>query len=197
MSPSPVPLIVVTTAQDEVELINKTLRDAGHPAHCHWIKRLDVLRDSIHSVRPELLVFYADRFQTPVNEIAKLRLHPEGAVPLLVLRQQADEAAIAAVLAAGAQDLVSIACRDRLAAVATRELRAYRLERSLNRTLLSATQYKHQFKSFLAGAVDAIAYVQEGIVVEANQAWAELFGRGIDDAINTPLMDLFDAASHA
>src|SRR5690606_229725 len=146
---------------------------------------------------PELLVFCADRFQTPVAEIAKPRMHPEGPVPLLVLRQQADEAAIAAELAAGAQDLVSVASRGRPAAVAARELRAFRLERSLNRTLLSATQYKHQFKSFLAGAVDAIAYVQEGIVVEANQAWAELFGRGIDDAINMPLMDLFDAASHA
>src|SRR5690606_19287562 len=85
MSPSRVPLIVVTTAEDEVELINKTLRDAGHPAHCHWIKRLDGLGDAIDTVRPELLIFCADRFETPVDEIAKLRLHPQGAVPLLVL----------------------------------------------------------------------------------------------------------------
>jgi len=197
MSPSPVPLIVVTTAEDEVELINKTLRDAGHPARCHWVKRLDALADSIRSIGPELLVYSADRFRTPVAEIAKLRKQPEGAVPLLVLRRQADEAAISEVLAAGAQDLVSIGCRERLAAVAAREVRAFRLERSLNRTLLSATQYKHQFKTFLAGAVDAIAYVQEGIVVEANQAWAELFGRGVDDAVNMPLMDFFDAGSHA
>jgi len=197
MSPSPVPLIVVTTAQDEVELINKTLRDAGHPAHCHWVQRLDQLVESIRKLKPELLVYYADRFKTPVAEIAKLRQQPEGAIPLLVVRAQADEAAIADVLAAGAQDLVSIGCRARLAAVASRELRAFRLERSLNRTLLSATQYKHQFKTFLAGAVDAIAYVQEGIIVEANQAWAELFGLGVDDAVNTPLMDLFDAGSHA
>ncbi len=197
MSPSPVPLIVVTTAEDDVELINKTLRDAGHPAHCHWIKRLDGLHDSIRSVDPELLIYYADRFPTPVAEVAKLRQQPDGAVPLLVLKQQADEETISQVLAAGAQDLVSVGCRKRLAAVATRELRAFRLERSLNRTLLSAKQYKTQFQSFLAGAVDAIAYAQEGIVVEANQAWAELFGRGMDDAVDVPLMDFFDAGSHA
>src|SRR5690606_27833696 len=37
---------------------------------------------------------------------------------------------------------------------------------------------------------------QEGIIVEANQAWAELFGKSTDDAVNAPLMDLFDPSSH-
>src|SRR5690606_32832615 len=46
------------------------------------------------------------------------------------------------------------------------------------------------------GAADAVAYVQEGIVVEANHAWAELFGQNVDDAVNMPLMDLFNASSH-
>src|SRR5690606_19444580 len=82
-------------------------------------------------------------------------------------------------------------------AVAARELRAYRLEQALNTTLQSATQYKRQLKSFLEGAADAIAYVQEGIIVEANQAWIELFGRSADDTVNAPLMDLFDPSSHA
>src|SRR5690606_6553370 len=124
---------------------------------------------------PQLLWYCADRFQTPVVEIAKLRQKTEGSVPLVVLCARADEAAISEALAAGAQDLVSMGCRERLAAVAARELRAYRLEQALNATLQSATQYKRQLKSFLAGSADAIAYVQEGIIVEANQAWAELF----------------------
>lgn len=197
MAQSPVPLIVATTAEDDVELINKTLRDAGFPAHCHWVKRLDEIETAIHTQRPQLLWYCADRFQTPVREIAKLRQQAEGAVPLLVLCARADETAITDALVAGAQDLVSMGCPERLAAVAARELRAYRLEQALNTTLHSATQYKRQLKSFLAGAADAIAYVQEGIIVEANQAWAELFGKEIDDAVNTTVMDLFDPSSHA
>src|SRR5690606_27602177 len=197
MPQAPVPLIVATTAEDDVELINKTLRDAGYPARCHWVKRLDELEAAIRSTRPQLLWYCADRFQTPVGEIAKLRKRAENNVPLLVLRARADETAISQALADGAQDLVSMGCRERLAAVAARELRAYRLEQALNTTLQSATQYKRQLKSFLDGAADAIAYVQEGIIVEANQAWAELFGKSVDDALNSPLMDLFDPSSHA
>lgn len=31
-------IAVMTDNQDDVEFINGTLRDAGHTAHCHWIK---------------------------------------------------------------------------------------------------------------------------------------------------------------
>ena len=83
---------------------------------------------------------------------------------------------------AGRPDLVSLGQPERLRHVAERELRAFRLERALNETLQSATQYKRQLKAFMAGSIDAIAYVQDGIVVEANQAWAHLFGQADPDA---------------
>src|SRR5690606_33426420 len=49
----------------------------------------------------------------------------------------------------------------------------------------------------MAGSVDAIAHVQEGILIDANQAWAELFGRAEPQELQGPLMDLFDANSQA
>src|SRR5690606_29896811 len=79
-----------------------------------------------------------------------------------------------------------------------RELRSFRLERALNETLQSANQYKKQLKAFLADSVDAIAHVQEGILVDANQAWAHLFGcESGEQMVGMPLMDQFDPSSHA
>jgi diguanylate cyclase (GGDEF)-like protein len=50
----------------------------------------------------------------------------------------------------------------------------------------------------MAGSVDALAYVQEGILVDANQAWADLLGYPSSEALfGTPLMDSFDGASKA
>jgi PAS domain-containing protein len=87
---------------------------------------------------------------------------------------------------------------ERLRSVAEREIRAFRLERALNETLLSASQYKKQLKAFLAGSVDAIAHVQEGILVDANRAWADLFGHPqADDLVGAPLMDFFDRGDQA
>ena len=65
------------------------------------------------------------------------------------------------------------------------------------RTLSSAREYREQLQKFLEGSADAITHVQEGIIVDANRAWLELFGYSGDDALTgTPLMDLFEQETH-
>jgi diguanylate cyclase (GGDEF)-like protein len=187
-------VLVLATRQEEAELVNRTLRDAGHRARCEWIQRTDAVGDALQDKDPQLLIVFADNI-VAIREVAKTRQNVAPMVPLIVVRKAADEAAISEVMAAGAQDLVSTERPQRLCAVAERELRSYRLERALNETLSSAAQYRKQLKSFLAGTVDAIAHVHEGIVVEANQAWANLFGLPDAEAAHGPLMDHFSAES--
>ena len=82
--------------------------------------------------------------------------------------------------------------------MAIRELHSARLDNALAGTLASARQYRDQMKAFMAGSTDAIAHVQEGIVVDVNPAWVELFG--YEDAgalLGQPLMDFFHQRSHA
>ena len=77
-----------------------------------------------------------------------------------------------------------------------RELRAFRLERALNTTVKSARDARSQLESVLQRSNDAIVQVQEGIVVDANPAWAELFG-SLDGLVGQPVMDLFDESNQA
>jgi EAL domain-containing protein (putative c-di-GMP-specific phosphodiesterase class I)/GGDEF domain-containing protein len=50
----------------------------------------------------------------------------------------------------------------------------------------------------MTGSTDAIAHVQEGIVVDVNPAWVELFGHDEASALlGQPLMDQFQQRSHA
>jgi multidomain signaling protein FimX len=198
MVQAPVPLIVLSGREDDVELVNRSLRDGGHPVRCHWVTKVDALATALDDHAPELLCFFPDSLPAPIREIAKIKQQAAGSVPLVVISQAAQETDIAEALLAGAQDLVSLGQTERLRSVAERELRAFRLERALNETLFSASQYKKQLKSFMAGSVDAIAHVQEGILVDANQAWADLLGySGTDGLIGAPLMDFFDAGSKA
>ena len=198
MVQAPVPLIVLSGREDDVELVNRSLRDGGHAVRCHWVAKVDKLLGALQEHAPELLCFFPDSLPIAIREIAKIRKHAAGGVPLVVVSKDAQETDIAEALLAGAQDLVSVGQTDRLRSVAERELRAYRLERALNDTLFSANQYKKQLKAFMAGSVDAIAYVQEGILIDANQAWADLLGHPSAEALfGTPLMDSFDGASKA
>ncbi len=190
---SAVPLIVLSPARDPVEAINSILRRAGHPVHCTWIPALGDLADALPQINPQLLIEVPGPGED-LGSIIKVRDHVAPTVPLVVVAEAVDEGAIAEAMSAGARDVVSLASPVRLAAVIARELRAFRLERALTSTLKSAHDARNQLESVLQRSNDAIVQVQEGIVIDANPAWLELFGIK-DPLIGQPVMDLFDEAS--
>ena len=192
-----VPMIVMTRSQDHVEAINSTLRKAGHPVHCTWLPDAGDLGDALTQLNPEMLVAFVDELGIDVASLIKVKQQSAPEMPVLIVRDKVDEAAIAEAMRLGAQDAVTLGNPSRLQSVATRELRAYRLERALSATLSSAREYREQLQHFLDGSADAITHVQEGIIVDANRAWLELFGYVGDDALTgTPLMDLFEQETH-
>ena len=191
-------IAVLSEDQDDVELINSTLRDAGHVVHCHWIDHPGKLADTLSVERVELLIMNCDRFQDSIREVIKSKdlFNPE--LPLIALKKQADEAAIQKAMRSGAVDLVSIGLKNRLTSVVSRELRALRAERALNSTIQSAAEYKKLVRDFMQASTAAIALVQEGIIVEANIAWIGLFkAANIEEVAGMPLMDSFDSEQHA
>ena len=97
-------------------------------------------------------------------------------VPLIVVAESVDEARIAEAMQLGARDVVSLGKPARLQAVMARELRSFRLERALGNTLRSASDARRQLETVLKRSNDAILQAQEGIVVDANASWLELFG---------------------
>ena len=192
-----VPMIVMTKSQDHVEAINSSLRSAGHPVHCTWLSDARDLDDALTQINPEMLIVFIDELGIDLASIMTLKGQNAAEMPVLIVRERVDEATIAEAMRLGAQDVVTLTNRSRLQSVATRELRAYRLERALSATLSSAREYKDQLQNFLEGSADAITHVQEGIVVDANRAWLELFGYSGDEALNgMPLMDLFEQETH-
>jgi diguanylate cyclase (GGDEF)-like protein len=197
MKEASVPVIVLTAREDDVELVNQTLRAAGHAVKCHWLRTLDELGILLETEKVQLIAYFVDTLKTSIAQVAKARLQHSRMVPLIIIGNAVDENAICDAMQEGAQDMVSVGQRDRLIAVAEREMRSYRLEKALNETLNSASHYKDQLKNFMAGSVDAIAEVQEGIVVDANQAWAELLGHECPEMAHGPLMDYIDSNSQA
>ena len=192
-----VPLIVVSSTRDPVEALNSLLRKQGMAAHCTWIPAIADLPDALTQINPQLLVLVStDGRELPQVAMVRSRVSPE--VPLLVLRPQLTETEMAADLAQGARDSITLIEGQRAHSVIARELATYRAERALRETLQSAQEYRKQLDTVLTRSNDAIAQVQEGIVVEVNQSWLDLIGcADARDVIGQPVMDFFDEANHA
>jgi EAL domain-containing protein (putative c-di-GMP-specific phosphodiesterase class I)/GGDEF domain-containing protein len=165
--------------------------------HCTWVRDLSSLGDTLAQAGPQLIFLCcSDPEETAAALDARQRFATQ--VPTLLVREALDAAVLSDALMLGAQDVVTLDARPRLQAVASRELHAARLDHALAGTLASARQYRDQMKAFMTGSADAIAHVQEGIVVDVNPAWVELFGHEEPAAfLGQPLMDFFLQRSHA
>ncbi|HEY1283654.1 MAG TPA: EAL domain-containing protein [Steroidobacteraceae bacterium] len=191
-----VPLIVLSTTRDPVESINSILRRAGHPVHCTWIPSLRDLGDALAQINPELLLF-VDTGNDELAGATAVRDQLAPSVPIITVADGFDESRIAVAMAQGARDVVTLANPARLQAVMGRELRSFRLERALETTLKSARDARRQLETVLERSNDAIVQVQEGIIVDANPSWCELFGIvAADSLVGQPIMDLFEEATH-
>ena len=191
-------IAVLTENQDDVELVNGALRDAGHAAHCHWIGTPSKFDEALQEARIELVILNDDHYPDTVRQVIRQKDKFIPEVPLLAVKETVDENSILQAMKDGACDLVSIDNKARLQAVVDRELRAYRVERALNSTLNSATEYRRQLNDFMENSASAIAYVQEGIIIEANNSWVEAFqAKEKSEVIGLPLMDNFLAESQA
>ena len=129
-----VPLIVQSASRDAVEALNSLLRRSGVAAHCTWIPALQDIPEAIQQLNPELLICCPNGTDG-VKRLAAMRDRKSAMVPVVALRDHVDEAAIAADMAQGARDTISLQQPARLQAVIARELHAARLERTLNATL--------------------------------------------------------------
>lgn len=195
---SAVPMIVLTRHQDNVEAINSTLRNAGHAVRCNWIRELNDLGDALQQINAHMLIAFVGPDPADTSKVMSVCTQFGADVPVLIAREQVDEEIIANAMQQGARDVVTLKNPVRLRAVVERELDSHRQARTLNATINAAREYREQLKSFMAGSADAIAHVQEGIVVDANPAWLDLYGLPSADAlVGTPLMDSFDPEAHA
>jgi multidomain signaling protein FimX len=189
-----VPVIVISRHEDNAETVNRVLRNSGRAAHVLRLDDAGDLAEHLGHHGCEILVVFADESENLLITASAVLDATGLDVPLISCRKQLDEDTIAEDIACGAQDAASLQRPDRLTAVLERALRLGRLDRALRGAIASASSYREQLRRVVAGTADALAHVGEGIVLDANRAWAQLFGFEDEEALaGHTFMDLFSA----
>ncbi len=124
--------------------------------------------------------------------------HSQHELPLIVIADKISDEDVAKVMHAGARDVVRKNDLGRLAPVVERELALAR-ERVLYQVAnqrLGEIERKHQ--AIVDGSREAICYSHDGMHVDANRAYLNLFGYGaLEELEGVPVLDLIDTADHA
>jgi len=193
-----VSVIVVSATPDHSEAINTALRDSGFAAHCNQVTIVTDLEGAMGARDPELVFLFAESVGPDLDTAHQCCRGMATRVPLLLVVSEPQTVKPADAMAHGAHDCVSLRDTRHLQAVAARELRSFRTERALSKVMNSARQFKQELHSLKQVSVEAIADVQEGIVVNVNPAWLELFAYDdADQLIGQPIMDICSSTDHA
>ncbi|MEA5444520.1 EAL domain-containing protein [Gammaproteobacteria bacterium AB-CW1] len=198
MKRSYLPAIVLTQSQDDAEVLNRLLRNAGHAVRPKWISRFEDLEKELRAEEPDLIVSYTKGAGAGLSKVIELRDKHAPLVPVIAISEEASEEAVAKAIQTGARDLVSLDKTERLVAVVSRELEVLGQARALHEARKQLREYEERFEGILEDSADALAYIQEGIHVSANPAYIELFGyEDADDVEGMPVMDFFSKESQA
>ncbi len=184
-------LLILNDSREEVERLISMLNNAGRPTRAQHVESEEALTKLLQEQTWDLMI--ADAATTelpPANAIRQIkRLNKD--VPLILISDEEGNQASVAGLKIGASDVIQLDEDQHLLLVIQRELenREHRQQRRRADQRLKEAERRSQ--QLLDSSRDAIAYVQDGMYLYANQSYAEKFGyEDRDDIECMPVIDM-------
>jgi diguanylate cyclase (GGDEF)-like protein/PAS domain S-box-containing protein len=186
-------LLILNNSRTEAERLISMLHNAGVPNRAQHVESEEILTKLLQEQTWDLLVGHDGSTNvTPHNAIKQInRLNKD--VPTILLNDDESPSAVVDGIKMGAVDVVRLDDDQHLLLVIQREVNnreARQAKRIADRRFREAERRSQQL---LDSSRDAIAYVQDGLYLYANESFAELFGyEDKDDIECMPIMDMVD-----
>lgn len=190
-------LLLLHESQDEAELLLNTLRKAGKATRADFARSEENLVSLLKGGEWDALIARPNVGGcTPQKAVAHVQKLGKD-VPVIILADDNQSATILAGLKAGARDVVPRGETERLLLVLEREMGSLAMLREKKRLEADLRESEKRSEMLLDTAQDAVAYVTDGMHVEANAAYLGLFGyTDSDELAGVPIMDLVADSSH-
>ncbi len=187
---APIRLIVITASQNDAERIESHLRNAGLVVRTDWVSDIDEL--DAHLVQTDLVLCSTMNLpKAKLKEVVDRCKTASHLVPVVGMSDAIDVGRTTQAMRAGARDLVSLQQMEHLQAVLVREIEHTRVVRKLHEVNSRLQQAETRHESLLQDSTEALAYIQEGIHIRVNPAYAKMFGfSDLKSVEGLPLMDL-------
>lgn len=197
MSPrNALPVLIITASQNEAEELNSALRKAGYPVQPLWAADMDSAEKNIKAQRPDLILCSMSVPSASFQDVVKMRDMALPNVPVIALSDTIEPELVAEIIDSGARDLVSIQQIEHVRAVVSRELEVLQLARELEQKGLTLKEYEQRINLVMRDTKNSIAYVHDGILLNVNPAFLELFGYSASGQIEgQPVLELFGGES--
>ncbi len=178
------------TPDDDAESLVSLLRNSGKATRAHRITSEEDLEETLKAGNWDLLLARDLEQEFSADDALAMIRRMDKDIPFILLTEQESRERTVAMIKAGAQDTVPFEYTDMLVLVVNRELAALE-ERRRRRVLESHLREAEQrCQLLLESSKDAIAYINDGMHIYANQSYMEFLGYDdIDELICIPVLD--------
>lgn len=183
-------LLILDPDQNDAESLVSLLRNSGKATRAHRITSEEDLEETLKAGNWDLLLARDLEQEFNADDALAMIRRMDKDIPFILLTEDDIRERTVAILKAGAQDTVPFEHTDQLVLVVNRELAA--LEDRRRRRVLEShlREAEQRCQLLLESSKDAIAYINDGMHIYANQSYMEFLGYDdIDDLICIPVLD--------
>ncbi|WP_039917313.1 GGDEF/EAL domain-containing response regulator [Cellvibrio mixtus] len=194
-------LLILNNSRSEAERLISMLHASGHPCRAQHVESEEALVKLLQEQSWDLLIGNDKTAnpspQTAIKQIRRLTKD----VPVILLSElDEDENPFAVIegLRLGAADVVNLDDDQHLLLVIDRELRNREQRQARRNADRRFREAERRSQQLLDSSRDAIAFVQDGLYLYANESFAELFAyENKDDIEAMPIMDMVSDADQS
>lgn len=189
-------LVTISSNTYDAAKIEAHLRSAGQPVRMATVAADNKLIENLRVLEPDI-IFCDPRAELDPAAYIRRCVQAAPATPVLVLADALTPESIARGLEHRARDTVCLRLLDHLRLVFMRELSVRHGLKSLKEARSELAQLEQRLNVLMNRAQDAVAYVQDGLVLAGNATFAQCLGlSNVDAMVGQPLMDYISKADH-
>ncbi|MGB5324079.1 MAG: EAL domain-containing protein [Pseudomonadales bacterium] len=176
---------------EKADLTKALFQSANWATHCHRASSVEDLRESLQEQNWDLLVGYGDSTEFLPAVITKLLSEANSSARAIFLDDSYSTANALQIVQCGFHDYLTQAEEDRFLFVASREVQALHNEMHAQSSASVIAEAEAKTRLLLDTTTDAIAYVSDGMLIDANNAFIEALAyESAEDLLLMPLMDM-------
>ncbi|AZT84655.1 EAL domain-containing protein [Marinobacter sp. NP-4(2019)] len=183
-------LLILDPSQNDAESLISLLRNSGKATRAHRITSEEDLEETLKNGNWDLLLARDTEQEFGADDALAMIRRMDKDIPFILLTGEYDRDRTVSIIRAGAQDTVPFEYTDQLVLVVNRELAA--LDERRRRRILEShlREAEQRCQLLLESSKDAIAYINDGMHIYANQSYLEFLGyEDIDELICIPVLD--------
>jgi diguanylate cyclase (GGDEF)-like protein/PAS domain S-box-containing protein len=184
-------LLIVDDSPDDAEIPVNVLRKAGYMLKSQRVHDMATLEAALHKGRWDLVVseYTLPQF-SGVMALDMIRRAGHN-IPFLILTREISDDNLQAIMAKGANDVVRKQQLARLLPSIKREIGNAALQAELYRLQHQFNEFEKKQAAIIESSRDAVAYVHDGVHVDANASYLRVFGfSSKEELAEITLMDL-------